>query len=301
MSSVSMNPDLTGEAAGVSVTVGLLLLSVLWMFRQGSSTSRDPHRHRVLGQLGESRRATSDEVSRSAPRILVARGRIVVFAVCLAVTLGISSWHLAGPVAGVVAATGGAWLPIAKNRRTKRKRGERLDEQFAEYVEAAAMAVRGGLSIRHAMEFAAEEAEEPMAPLLHRVLNDQRLGSSFDRTLDRLAEELPTNETRLLVLVLRVHSRSGGNLADSLDVVASSIRQRMDSRRELHVLSAQGRMSGSILAVLPLVFFVVLAASSRSDMSPVLRSPAGIVLVSAGLTLQGLGYLWIKSLLRVRL
>jgi Flp pilus assembly protein TadB len=60
-------------------------------------------------------------------------------------------------------------------------------------------------------------------------------------------------------------------------------------------------MSGSILALLPLVFFVVLAASSRSDMSPVLRSPAGVGLVSLGLTLQGLGYVWIKSLLQVRL
>lgn len=296
-----MEHVLSGGAAGVSVAVGLLVLSVMWTVRQTTSVSTGKARHPVLAQLIEPQQATPEKISRRTPGLLDERGRLILFATSLAVLLSISGFHLAGPVAGVVAGAGGGWFPVARERRTKRKQRERLDEQFAEYVEATAMAVRGGLSIRHAMAFAAEETEEPLAPLLHRVLKDQRLGSSFDRALDRLAEELPTNETRLLVLVLRLHSRSGGNLADSLDEVASSIRQRMTSRRDLHVLSAQGRMSGFILALLPLTFFVVLAASSRSDISPVLRSPAGVALVSSGLTLQGLGYVWIKRLLRVRL
>ncbi len=301
MSSGSLDAAQTAGAAGVSVTVGLLVLNMLWAVRQTTSAPTRRHRHSVLAQLIEPNLAAPIPFSRRAPGLLDGRGRVILFGASLAVFLAIAGFHVAGPVAGVVAGAGGAWLPVGTERRTKRRRRERLDEQFAEYVEATAMAVRGGLSIRQAMEFAAEETEEPLAALLQRVLSDQRLGSSFDRALDRLAEELPTNETQLLVLVLRVHSRSGGNLADSLDEVASSIRHRMTSRRELHALSAQGRMSGSILALLPLVFFVVLAATSRSDMAPVLRSPAGIALVSSGLALQGLGYVWIRSLLRVRL
>jgi tight adherence protein B len=301
LSSGSLDPVLSGGAAGVSLAVALLVLTVLWTVRQTTSVPTGKARHPVLAQLIEPQRAVPDQISRRPRDRSDGRARVILSATSLAVLLSVSGFHLAGPVAGAVAGTGGAWFPVAKERRTKRKQRERLDEQFAEYVEATATAVRGGLSIRQAMEFAAEETEEPLASLLHRVLSNQRLGSSFDRALDRLAEELPTNETRLLVLVLRVHSRSGGSLAGSLDEVASSIRQRMTSRRDLHVLSAQGRMSGAILALLPLVFFVVLAASSRSDISPVLGSPVGVALVSLGLTFQGLGYVWIKSLLRVRL
>lgn len=287
------------EAVGTSITVAFLVLTALGMVRQFSSAPTG--RHPFLTQLSRPHRSSYDQQPGPAPRNPGGGRRVFLVAGSLAVLLGFLGFHLTGPVAGAAAAVGGAWLPFARDRRGTQKRRERLDEQFAEYVEATAMAVRGGLSIRQAMEFAAEESEEPLPALLHGILSDHRLGSSFDQVLDRLAEEVPTSEARLLTLVLRLHARSGGNLADSLDGVVSSIRDRTAARRELHVLSAQGRMSGAILALLPLVFFVVLAAASRSDMSPALRSPAGITLVSSGLALQGLGYVWIKRLLRVRL
>jgi tight adherence protein B len=300
LNSGSLDQGLSDAAVAVSITAGVLLFCASWMLRQATSVPKSRREHPVLAQLIERRRAVFDETPSPAPQYGEGGSRVILLATCLAMLSAFSGLHLAGPVAGLAGGAAGAWIPFARRRRSRQQRRERLDEQFAEYAEATAMAVRGGLSIRRAMDSAAEETEEPLAPLLHGVLRDHRLGSSFDRVLDRLAEELPTNETRLLTLVLRLHTRSGGNLAESMDEVASSIRRRVMARRDLHALSAQGRMSGAILALLPIVFFVVLAASSRSDVLPILHSSAGIALVSAGLALQGLGYVWIRRLLRVR-
>jgi len=81
--------------------------------------------------------------------------------------------------------------------------------------------------------------------------------------------------------------------------VAATIRHRIAVRRELRALSAQGRISGSILGALPIAFFLVLAATSHHDLAPVYRSPAGIAMISSGLLMEGLAFLWIRRLLRV--
>ncbi|MDP8956189.1 MAG: type II secretion system F family protein [Actinomycetota bacterium] len=283
------------------MTVGLLVLCTLSLLREASFKATRHHHHPVLPHLPAAPKLMTDDRFRLAARRLEGPVARATVAGAQAVLMGWVGFHLAGPVVGVVAAAAGASIPFSRERRRQRMRRQQLDEQFAEYLDAMAMAVRGGLSIRHAMELAAEEAEEPLAEVLQPVLSDHRLGTSFDRVLDGLKGELPANEGRLLTLVLRLHAKSGGNLADSLDEVASAVRQRMAARRELLVLSAQGRMSGAILGLLPVAFFIVLAASSRSEMGPILRSPAGIALVSSGLTLQGLGFVWIRRLLRVRL
>ena len=283
-----------------AVAVAFLVFSMLWLFRQAIFSATGQRRYAVLDPLVERRVAMDQERATPSVRVVSGRGRAMALRCGLATVSVFLGFELAGPVAGFAAGAAGAWLPFALDRRRRARGRALLEQQFAEYAEAMAMAVRGGLSIRNAMEFAAEEAEEPLANLLHRIFTDHRLGSSLERVLDHLTGALPTNETRLLTLVLRLHARSGGNLAASLEEVAAAVRGRVAARRDLLALSAQGRMSGAILASLPVGFFLVLAASSPSDMSHVLRSPAGMALVASGLLLQGLGYVWIRHLLRLR-
>lgn len=103
----------------------------------------------------------------------------------------------------------------------------------------------------------------------------------------------------MFVLVIGIQARTGGNLAAALEEVATTIHHRLAVRRELHALSAQGRMSGTILGLLPIAFFVVLGVTSRDQLEPVYRSTAGMALIVSGLAMQGLAYLWIRHLLRV--
>jgi len=210
-------------------------------------------------------------------------------------------FKLAGPLALLAAGAAGAAAPRIWAKRSDRRRSEALEVQLVELVEAAALAVRTGLSIGRAIEFAAAEAADPIAPLVQEVVRRQRLGSSFEDALDHFGETLGTDDGRLFVLVVGIHGRSGGDLAGALDDVTATIRRRIAVRRELRALSAQGRISGAVLGSLPIAFFLVLAGTSHRELAPVYRSAAGIGMVGAGMAMQGLAYVWIRRILRVEL
>jgi tight adherence protein B len=227
------------------------------------------------------------------------RVRTVLFMIAAGSATGIAGLRLIGPLGLVAGLPVGALIPRWLAKRRTAKVHHELERQLAEVAEATGMAVRSGLSIVQAMEFAAEEASSPMSEALGRCIDEQRLGMPFEEALHRFADELASADAQLLTLVVGIHARSGGNLAGAVDEVAATIRHRIAVRRELRALSAQGRISGSILGALPIAFFLVLAATSHEDLAPVYRSPAGILMITSGLLLEGLAFLWIRRLLRV--
>jgi tight adherence protein B len=189
-------------------------------------------------------------------------------------------------------------LRVAALRRSKPD-VRALDQQVGELAEGIASGVRGGLSIAQAVEFAAAEAQSPLSAAAGEFLAAREVGVSFQLALVRLADRVATDEVRLLAMVLGLHHRSGGNVAGALEEVAATIRHRLKLRRELRALTAQGRISGLVLGVLPVGFFLVMALTSRSQLQPVLRSAPGAMMVSVGFLLEGLAFMWIRKLLRV--
>jgi tight adherence protein B len=174
-----------------------------------------------------------------------------------------------------------------------------MDRRVQEFADGIASAVRGGQSIAQAVEFAAVEARPPLDGAAQEFLSARAVGAPFQAALERLADRVGTDESRLLALVIGIHHRAGGDVAAALDEVSATIRHRLGLRRELRALTAQGRVSGLILGVLPVGFFLIMALSSRGQMQPVLRSLPGALMVSAGLLLDGLALLWIRRLLRI--
>lgn len=235
------------------------------------------------------------------PRRLSHRWGRAALTASAALVAGLIGLRLAGPLGLVVSALAAAWFPFGWRRRSRRRRGETLEVQLADMVEAVVMALRSGLSLAHALDYAATEMEEPLAPLLNRMIAEQRLGRPFDAALASFGRAIATEDARLFVLVVTIHARSGGDLANALDEVSSTLRQRISVRRELRALTAQGRLSGVILGSVPLVFFLFLAATSQRELAPVYRSPAGMAMIATGLVLESLAYLWIRRLLKVEI
>jgi tight adherence protein B len=219
--------------------------------------------------------------------------------VASAASAGVSGLALAGMPGAVLGVAAAVAVERGLARRRVHKRAETLELQLSELVEASALAVRGGASVAQAVEIAALEVNDPMASIVSAVVSQQRLGTTFDRALEGLAATLDTEDARLYVMVMGIHHRSGGNVAGPLHEVAETIRQRIAVRRELRALTAQGRISGVVLGVLPIAFFVVLSATSHRELAPVYRSPAGAAMIIGGLLLECLAYLWIRRLLRV--
>ena len=206
---------------------------------------------------------------------------------------------LAGPPGLVAAGIAGAVTPAFVDRYRKRGREGVLEQQLSDVVETSSLALRSGLALPQAVDFAAKEAEEPIGGLLRRLLDEQSVGTPFDAAVQHFAGALGTEDAALFALVVGIHARTGGNLSGALDEVVATIRHRVTVRRELRALSAQGRVSGAVLGALPILFFVVLAATSRRDLMPVYRSPVGIGMVSGGLLMEALAYAWIRRLMKV--
>jgi tight adherence protein B len=251
----------------------------------GSIPTSPARASRLLGRLADAARARR--------RALAAAG--------VSVALGFVGFRLAGLPAAAASGAAGLALPEIRRRHRIRRRSELLEGQLAEVVESCALAVRSGFSVVQALAFAAEEMSDPMRGLVDRLMGEQGLGTPFDDALQAFGDAIATEDARLFVLVMGIHHRSGGNVAAALEEVASTIRHRSAVRRELRALTAQGRISGSILGGLPVAFFLVLAATSHRELSPVYRSAPGIAMIVGGLVLEALAYGWIRHLLKVDL
>jgi tight adherence protein B len=207
---------------------------------------------------------------------------------------------LSGPVLGLLAAAAGAiaWR-IRERRRATALEAER-DEQVVDAVTSITAAIRAGQSVPQALSFAAAEARPPLRASLERLDTALDLGVPVDDAIDAWTGEVGTGDARLLAGVLTLHRRSGGDLPSVLDQVAGTLRERRAAVREVHALTAQARLSGTILGVLPFGFFAFLWLTSRSEIEGAFRSPAGVIAIVLGVVLEGLAFLWIRHLLEVR-
>ena len=223
---------------------------------------------------------------------------------------GWAPWSALGAVAGLllghslVLAAIGAVAGCAARRVHARMRAGRLaaarDEQLADAVRAIASALRAGLSVPQSLAYASGEASPPLDGSLREVVDALDVGVPSDEALDRWADAVGTDDARLVAGVLHLHRRSGGDLPVVLDQVAETLRDRQAATREVRALTAQARLSGTILGVLPIGFFGFLWLTSRNEIEGALATPAGLGAVLLGLTMEGLAFLWIRKLLEVR-
>jgi tight adherence protein B len=282
----------------LEITLALLLLAALLA---GGEAFAAGTAHRLLVRLGllaDPSHGTLEREPARPARVLENRATIVP-AVGLAAAMGFAGLKLAGPVGLIAGLVAGASLPMRREGWRARRRAELLEQQLADLTESMALGVRSGLSVSQALEFVASEMENPMAELTSRLMAEQRLGTPFDVALEHLGEALGTGDARLFVLVVTIHSRSGGNLAGALDEVTRTIRHRLAVRRELRALSAQGRMSALILASLPIAFSLVLMAASGDELVPVYHSAAGQAMLAIGLAMEAAAFVWMRRVLRI--
>ena len=205
---------------------------------------------------------------------------------------------VAGPP-GVALGLAAAAFPYLVDRHRATRRAHVIEEQLIDAVGAIASALRSGRSLVQSLQVAADEVDAPLGSLLSEGADRSSLGVTFEEVLDGLAEEIGTSDGRLVTGVLRLHRRTGGALAASLDDVTRTLRARRDGARELRSLTAQARLSAAILGLLPVGFFLFLSVVARRDVETAYRTTAGASAIGIGLALQGLAFVWIRRLLRV--
>jgi tight adherence protein B len=235
---------------------------------------------------------------RSASMRLHLRGRTVralgVFLLGLA--LGALVAGAPGAAVGGIAAF---VVPVVRARRVKARRAEQMQEQLAEAVSVMAAGLRAGLSLLQAIALAADDVGPPLGATFRELGDRVSLGVPFPGSLDRWVGEVRFPEARLIAGVLRLQRKTGGDLPMVLDRLARTLRDRQAAAREVRSLTAQARLSGAILGLLPIGFFLFLSITSRRDIAAAYHSPTGATAILAGLLMQGAAFLWIRRLLRV--
>lgn len=206
---------------------------------------------------------------------------------------------LAGPAGAVVGAGGCVGARTIARRRRSKLRSELMEAQLADAVGAISAALRAGLSLSQALAYAGGETEAPLGETLQRVSERESLGEPLETALDRWADEVGSEDARLVNGVLSLHRRTGGDLPRVLDRVAETLRERRETTREVRTLTAQARLSGAILGLLPIGFFLFLLLTSRRDIAASFETGVGITAIGLGLAMQGAAFVWIRRLLRV--
>jgi tight adherence protein B len=271
------------------------LVAVAWLAIALGFQARQ--REVVLGRAGTAPGAgwgSRRQPERSSSGLRPARVLIVLAAVACCQL----AWKVAGIPGAIIALASFVLAPRAVRIRREARSTALMEEQLGDAVEGLASAIRAGMSMRQALVHVADESDPPISHSLRLIIERERMGVPLDSALEGWAEGAATPELRLVAGVLRLHHRVGGHSPAVLAQVARAIRSRVAAARELRSLTAQARLSGLILGLLPIGFFLFMSVVSRRDMQVAFHSPIGMAAVVSGLALDGLAFLWIRSLLR---
>ena len=206
----------------------------------------------------------------------------------------------AGPVLAVVGAAGVVLVQFGLRRRKVARGRRRAAAQIADAVGAMSAGLRAGLSLSQSFAYARDEADEPLRGELGTLVDRIDLGTPVGEALSDWADSQGSEDALLIVGVLDLHRRSGGDLPTVLDSLAGTLRERRAAHRDVLALTAQARLSGAILGMLPIGFFGFLLLTSRREMLQAIGTPLGRMALGIGLGLEILAFLWIRHLLEVR-
>ncbi|MFC9972702.1 type II secretion system F family protein [Spirillospora sp. NPDC127200] len=203
------------------------------------------------------------------------------------------------PLLGVLTAAGVAGAAFAYLRHQEDRRRDDFIAQLPELARVLGNGTAAGLSIRTALEMAAEELDDPAATELARTAEALRLGQSFDDAMVDLRDRLPSRELAVLVSTLVVASRSGGSLITSLRNISTTLEQRKETRREVKTILGQSVVAGWAIGGMGLAVVLGIAVFAPETLQRMTGSLIGQVILVAALSLFTAAMLLIRRMTRI--
>lgn len=177
-----------------------------------------------------------------------------------------------------------------------RRRRRLVEAQLPDAIDLLVNALRAGHSVPSAMAFVGRELPAPTGPIFFRFHEEQQLGLGVREGLARLQDRLGTLDARILVMALLIQRDTGGNLAETLGTIGSIIRERLDFRSQVQVLTAEARLSALVLSLLPPGLFAVLRVVNPGYLESLVGTSLGtrMLVYAAGSLL--IGILWLRRI-----
>ncbi len=175
-----------------------------------------------------------------------------------------------------------------------------FEAQLADNLQVVASAMRAGHSFVGALAVAVEDAGEPAKRELYRAVTDERLGVPLDAALGRAARRMRSEELEYVGLVATLQRETGGSMAEVLEHITQTIRERAELKRLVRGLTAQGRLGGAIVSAIPLCLAALFLVIQPGYFSPLVASPFGVACIVAGVTMTIAGWIAIRKIVDIK-
>jgi len=184
----------------------------------------------------------------------------------------------------------------------KRKgRMTRNNAQLGEMLGLVSNSLKSGYGLMQSFEFAAKQMQPPLALELRRMLREANLGLSAEDSLNAMGERIDSKDLDMVLIAINIQRTVGGNLAEILDQVASTMRERERIRGEIVTLTSQQKMTGIVIGGLPVMMFLIFMVMNPGYMSLLFTEMAGRVMLAMSVGLEFLGYLTIKRIMAIEI
>ena len=193
----------------------------------------------------------------------------------------------------------GFFLPRIIVNVTKARRLGKFNDQLGDAINLIVNSLRAGFSMAIAMDTVASNMPAPIAEEFHRVVLEIGLGISLENAMNNMLRRVPSQDLDLLVTAVSVQHEVGGNLAEILDTISFTIRERVRIQGEIKTLTAQGEFTGYLLSSLPFILTVVISLMSRDYMEPMFTTPCGWVMFGVAFLIIVLGFIIIRRIIKI--
>jgi tight adherence protein B len=239
-------------------------------------------------------------------RLLEQSGRPLSVAQFLSMTLALAA---VGAIAAIVLRWPGpivilvailcAVLPLLYVLKGKHDRLMKIDEQLPDALDLLARALRSGHALPGALQMASDELPQPTAGEFGITFDEVNYGIAMKEALVNLATRVPIKDLRYFVTAVLIQRETGGNLAELLDNIAAMIRARHKLKGQIRVLSTEGRLSATILTVLPFVVGFVIYGANPRFLELLWTDPAGVKMLVAGAIAMVVGIIWSYKIVKI--
>lgn len=204
-----------------------------------------------------------------------------------------------GLLIAVVAALFGYQTPqIWINRRVE-SRAKKLEDQLPEALTMISNSLKAGFGLLQSLDLAVEQLEHPVATELGQTVHETNVGSSIDQAFLDLSERCDSYDLDLVVTAVLVQRASGGNLAEILSTVAETMRERVRIRNEIVTLTAQQKLTGIVIGLLPVGVGLLFLVASPEYISPLFTETIGKVMLGGAVVLESVGIMIIQRILDI--
>ncbi|HHW02201.1 MAG TPA: secretion system protein [Thermoanaerobacterales bacterium] len=233
--------------------------------------------------------------------ILLRGGEFVVIVIACALTSSFVSFTITlNPAGSIILGLTAALIPFAVLNAARNKRLSNFNAQICDALTIMANSLRSGFSFLQSMDMVRKELPDPIKKEFTRTLKEINLGTPTEEALENLAKRVNSEDLDLVITAVLIQRQVGGNLSEVLDNIAETIRDRIRIKREIRTLTAQGRISGLIIGLLPLILGGFMMVVKPSYIMQLFSSRAGLTMMMLAIVGEFTGMLIIKKIVDIK-